>query len=289
MWAKKASLDEIKLNARAGEVLDIYLAPSLFLIKTIRVPAAARSNLEQVVKITVRQSSPGGGSNLVWRHKIAYRTAGELCVEIAILKDADLLMLEEQARAARASIRQVRSLDPDIRLPFLDSRKTTDRPIRVWSLATIILLLLTTLWVGWREIRETNNLEAELKTLNMQSRQLAERALEMKEATDQKDVQLAHLHKAIEVFEDDGRYLSYLLDLTEFLGDSTWISEASINHDSATLSGFTTDEVPALLSGLQTLAWIARAELDGPVSFDSQTRSNRFDFVLKIRRDRFGR
>ncbi|KIC34973.1 hypothetical protein RA26_20010 [Leisingera sp. ANG-M7] len=279
-WSRKVLLEYALLRAEPGDRLDIQLGSSLFLTKEIKVPIAARANLAKVVSMAVRQSSPGGGRNLIWRHQVKGRSGKELLVQVFILKNTVLPQLTSQAEAAGASIRMVSIADALNAQPLLDNRKEVDRPLRLWSAATAALLTAALLGVSWIELRETRTLQLRKQELVTEQRQLAEHALRLRERLDQQNAGFTRISNDIQTFEDDHRRLALLLDLTDALSDTTWVSEASLFQRRVQLSGFTSDDVPSLLSSLRNLPWATKAELDGPVSFDSFNRKSRFEFII---------
>lgn len=279
-WSRKIVLEEAELAALPGDLLDVELAAVLFLTKELKVPASARANLTEVVNIAVRQSFPGGGRNLVWRYQVTHRSGNELAVKIFFLKKSFLAGIEAQAQNAGAILRLVRISGNRALAPLIDHRKSTDRPVRLWGGVMAALAATVILWVAWGEFKETQTLQNRLLELQKREMNLTDQALKIRETLDQNNAEFSRIDDDIRVFENDHGRLQMLLDLTDVLEDTTWISEASLFHGRVQLSGFTSEDVPALLSRMKALPWVAKADLDGPVSFDSFARKSRFEFLI---------
>lgn len=276
-------LDSFSISSetvQAGEQLDIALSPTLCLTKEIEVPSAAIAKLDSVVQLAVKKSLPNGAAGVYWRYEIGAHTGKRCLVRIFLVKITQLKGLLLQVQDSGALPRTIGVAGALLNEPFIDHRRDLDRNRRFWGWLTLSLAAATMGYLPFQSISVTGALEEKLRGLKAQHRNLAAEVLAQRQEWEQKTLEQDKVRAAGVVFLGEHTPLPEFLDLTEALPDETWISELAINQNRLTLSGFTAGGIPDLIRILQSLDWVDRAELEGPIAFDSITRRNRFEIVV---------
>ncbi len=285
-WSQPQHVDRWPLEAGdlpRGAVLDLFLGPDLLLEKRLTLPVAARSNLSKAIDLNMRQSLPGGGADLLWRCGKGKRDGATLDIPVYLLKKSALAEITSVATSHGAKVRSIRVAGDASAQPFWDDRKRVDRFRRFWGIVTIGLVIALVGAFVWNELTETRSLQNHITRLKEEKADLSGRAVELRAKLDAENTSFAAISRDLELFKAEYHRLPILLDLTETLSDGTWISELAISGSDLHLSGFTESDVTEVIAGLRELSWVQRVDLDGPVSFDSFSRRNRFDLSITLR------
>lgn len=286
-WSLKLPVEELplkKIDLSRGQRLDIQLGRRLLLYKDLLVPRAAGANLSRVVDLHVRQTMPGGGTNLTWQHVVEGKEGLNLKVGIYLLKKQVLTDLSEQTGRHDLVIRTVCIAEEPLAQPLWDNKKTTDRPRKVWALVLLMLVVGVAGFWSWQELRESKALSERISDLEQQKTDLGAEAIAIRAQMDAEKTDYSSIARDLYLFQVEYQRIPILLDLTTMLSDETWISEFAIDGENLRFSGFTQGDVTEVIRLIRPLPWAERVDLDGPVSFDSFSRKNRFDLLVSLRR-----
>ena len=290
-WAKVVSIDSADITAqdlavlREGDLVDVRLAGSAFFTKTFRFPKAARGKLAKAVDLKVRQTSPKRGEGMVWRHAARTGPDSEILVDVFFLKSSFISNLEKRMISKGARLRMVTIADCPDALPFIDRRKSTDRPVRFWSLALILMALA---WVvsGYIEHSgQLDTLEREARALSIRHSALSDQAVALSQAENDASGEQQKILADLDVFAMQAQHLPLILKLTDAFPDSAWVSDLTLQSNSLRLSVFTADNVTTLIQALNAWPELKDVQLEGPVTFDSMTRSHRADIVAILAKE----
>ena len=265
----------------AERVLDIEIDPRLALQKQLTLPKSARKTIGQAVDLMMRQTLPKGGEDLIWRYTVPVRRGTEINLDIQVLQKTLLQDLSAQAAARVSRIRTVTIADTVTTYPFVDARGAVDRPKRFWNLALVLLLLTVFGFWVWTKVQVIDQLEDEVATLGARQQDLASEAVTLRSALEDGNASFAAISSDVALFKAEYR-LPILLDLTQTFSDETWIAELNVFGNALRLSGFTKDDITQVVSDVGDLPWVRRADLSGPVSFDSFSRRNRFELDIVL-------
>ncbi len=282
-WARKVVCSDPGLSIPtpgSGQILDIELPITAFLTKEITAPAAARNQLEKVVDLAVSKSSPNGAKAVTWCYEVTGSKDKMLTIKVYLIKKNLLEALNTEVAKAGTKIRQASIQGVTANRPLIDNRASCDGPLRIWAGLTGTVIAAFVGFIAFAEIKETQTLQHQHDLFEGQKRQLAAQALSLRQARDAAEAENSGISKDVSRFEITHKRLAILLDLTESFSDDTWISEVSFQADRLRLSGFTTADIPALITQLQNLPWTISVSLDGPISFDSFSRQNRFELLI---------
>ena len=267
---------------RRGQAIDLVLARRFALTKTLTVPRKAKAQLAQVVATHIRQSQPGGGRDVVWNYEISKRSHDSLEITIYIVKQRILEQLRQLYQAAHLKLRSIRIIELPEDVLLLDNRAAIDRPIRLWGILTFVacvsLLALTALYSN-AHLTALQNQLAERQT---HLRALLERSAALQNDAADREAEAALFAQNFSALQIGRLHGLVLRDLTRSLEDEAWVSELRLSQGNLRLSGFTNGDVSQLIQKLSGLSWAREARLAGPVLFDRQTRSNRFQIHITL-------
>lgn len=274
-------------NLPRRAVVDILLGPELLLEKKLNLPVAARSNLSKTIGLNMRQTLPGGGADFLWCYGKGKRDKSILEIPVYLFKKSALAEIKAMAAIQKVKLRTVAVAEDATALPFWDDRKHVDRPRWFWQTVSVVLLLGLTGLVVWQETNKITTMQNHIANLEKKKTALSSKGVELRTKMDTENTSVAAISRDLEMFQTEFHRLPILLDLTDTLSDETWISELAISGNELHLSGFTGRDVTQVMASIRDLLWVQRVDLDGPVSFDSISRRNRFDLSI-ILRSNFG-
>lgn len=286
-WSRIVKADEYPVTPTSipkGERIDILLGPSLLLEKEIILPVAAKPNLQRAIDLNMRQSLPGGGVELLWRYGAGKKDGSNLSVPVYLVKKSVLAELRDVVAYRDSKLRMVAVASDQSAMPFWDDLKQLDRPRRFWAAISTALLATLIAFVLWQQFTATALLSQQVQALKSQKAIAAQRAVKLRQQLDTENTNFAAISRDLKMFQSEFHRLPILIDLTKALADETWISELSVNRHDLWMSGFTSNDVTKILGQIQKLPWAERVNLDGPVSFDSYSRLNRFDLSTTLRK-----
>lgn len=284
-WSETLYVEHLPIKASGfskGGVFDLLLGPDLLLEKRLILPIVARSNLSKAIDLNMRQSLPGGGDDLLWCCGTGKRNGSTLDIPVYLLKKSVLAEIMSVASLQKAKVRSARVAWDASARPFWDGRKHVDYPLRFWGIIEVALVIAFIGVLAWRELNETRSLQHHVTHLEEKKTTLSNKAIALRAKIEAENTNFATISRDLKIFEAEYYRLPILLSLTETLSDETWISELAISSSSLHLSGFTGRDVTDVMTSLRELPWVKRVDLDGPVSFDSFSHRNRFDFSITL-------
>ena len=285
-WSKSHNLNCLPI--RIGDIpketmLDLKLGPELVLEKQLTIPFAARANLSKAIDLNMRQSLPGGGADLLWRYGTGKRNGTNLDIPIYLIKKPALTEIMSAATSHGTKVRSICVAEDASAQPFWDDRKRVDRFRRFWGIVAFVLVIALAGLYFWDMLTETRSIQNQITRLEEKKVTLSNKAVELRAKLDAENNSYSAIFRDLELFKAEYHRLPILLDLTETLSDETWISELVVSGSDLNLSGFTGDDVTEVMANIRELPWVNRVDLDGPVSFDSFSRRNRFDLSITLR------
>ncbi len=284
-WSHSHPLNHIPITVDdfpQEAIVDLKVGPDLLLEKRLTLPVVARSNFSKVIDLQMRQSLPGRGGDVLWRTGTGQRNGSNITIPIYLLKRSVLEEIHSIANVRKVKLRTISVAHDLSARPFLDNRKHCDWQRNAWSGLAIILLIASIGIFSWQNLSETQAMQNHIANLEIEKSNLSDKAVQMRAALDAKNNSFASVVNDLQKFETEYHRLSLLLDLTEALGDETWVSDLAINGKDLRLSGFTGKDITDVMSHIQELYWVQRVDLDGPVSFDSFSRRHRFDLSIRL-------
>jgi len=284
-WSKPLRINTVPVIVEGitpGERLDLELSSDLMLRKQLTVPLAARSSLSKAVDLNMRQSLPSGGSKLVWRYVIEKRNRSELQVGIYLIKRKTLEQIEAAIVQKKGQVRTIRAAVSGDLPPLIDYRRSADRNRRFWDICAGALVTASVCLVFAKGFRTNLELNSQVAVLEQEKADLNTAAISLKEQLDEENSSQTELVRDIDLFLSEQQRLPKILDLTEALDEETWVSELVFSGTKIRLAGFSGHDVTEVMDKIRSLTWVEQVNLDGPVTFDTYSRKNRFDLSIVI-------
>jgi hypothetical protein len=266
-----------------GRAINLVLARRFALSKTLSVPRKAKAQLAQVVATHIRQSQPSGGRDVVWNYEITKSAPEGIEVTIYIVKRRMLEQLSQLYSVAHLKLRSIRLIGLPEQALLLDNRKMMDRPVRLWGMVTFAAYASLLLLIALEGRARLTALQSQLVEHQTHLSGLLQRQLALQNDAADRDAKAVLFAQNFAALQMGRLHGLILRDLTQHLNDETWISELRLSNGGLRLSGFTKGDVSDIIQGVHTLPWVQGAQLGGPVLFDRQTRSNRFQIRITLR------
>lgn len=263
---------------KGGLPVDIALAPSLFLRKSVAIPAAARRDAEQAIALQMRQSLPAGAEGLLWRARPIGVRAGKAEYEVLVLKQDSLTAL---LRSCGTEPRRVLVADMEGFAPLIDNRRRGDRPQWFWNRATPALAGLALLVVLAGQAWRATELAAVERALEAEVSALRDRAAAARAAAEARDSATAARIRDETRLASESDRLAKLADLTQALDDRVWLSSLTIDGQTWRLVGFASSDISAVIAAVQALPWVASVTPEGSIVLDQATGEGRFQLVVQ--------
>ena len=271
-----------RFDIAKGELIDVALDPAICLKRSLSFPKAVQQNLAKAVDVSVKQTVPENGKDLVWRWKVRKKTKSEIQVEVYLFKKADLVAVGRSISEQKGIVRTV-FVDGLKNSPVLiDNRPKSDFSVKFWGAITVLAALSCLAFFAISEARQTSELKSNLVETVSEQSELSERAVLLRQKLDQEDEAFALLNGDLSLFEAEYQRLPILLELTELLDDNVWISEFALIGANLRLSGFSTQDVPEIMAEIRALSWVSSVSLSGQINFDAISRQNRFDLLITL-------
>ncbi len=262
----------------------ICLEPDLILSRKVRLPAAARKHLSQVLGYEMDRLSPFE-SDQVYFHFTPESDADDLpdwlLGRLILARKQHLDPWYRLIQEAGLAIERV-TLSGESQSLNLKPRTATGRSggRRLDQLLGLGLVVLVALYLGgslWQERRIARDLEQTLQ----QARGDAGRARQLQDRVDQQrdSVTMVSRQRA------DYRPLSdILLELTRLIPDGSWFRQVSLSSDQISVSG-ESDQASELIGILERSPLFESVRFKSPVVRNRKSGKENFDIVLTLTRE----
>jgi hypothetical protein len=271
---------ELAIAGQRHQPVDLFLAPDLFLRKTVSLSAAARREFSAAVALQIRQAMPGQAAGLVWRPvQPVWRRSEPAQIAVYLIKET---RLAELLRDAGPAVRRV-LIDGVETAPLADNSRRADRPERFWNRATFALAAIALIAVLGLQESRYRSLNAQIAEAGAQVAGLRDTAAQTRAAAEMRNLEFAALLDEMNRFERESRPLDIIGDLTSALDDRVWLSSFLLDDTALRLVGFTGQDIAAVVSAIRDLDWVESVDLDGAVVIDVAGGERRFQLLVNIR------
>jgi HAMP domain-containing protein len=283
-WSQSIRIEtkeDLATKFRKNKLYDVSLGPAFSINRKMTIPNSARSSLKKLIETDLRQSMPANGVGLKWCFTTGRGISQKTDVAVHILKDETIEEIQQAAATKGASIRTIGPIASKGSYWF-DNKRRTDTPIRVWALVGFAFILASGVAIRVNETRILSQIEAVRNTVQTATQKQTEKAIALRESTEQSSIQNAARARDGQLFKRDNNRLSSLIALTDILGNETWISEFKTSENIVQISGFTTLDVTTVIDTLRKSPHFDEVDLNGSITFDSLSRKNRFELRLRV-------
>jgi Tfp pilus assembly protein PilN len=277
----EAMLAKIKA-ASLSRGANIALLSEACLTKEVTLPKAALPHAAAALALHLRQTLPNGGKRVIWRSIKRSGTSESASFLVCILKQQQLDALVTALTLSGAKVASVR-IKGSTGASLWTGSTNKDRVRAIGLAATVILALLPAALTTALSMRDLARVKDEALVTLERVEQLKEQLLAEKGTDGDFEARKQNLTEAIAAFNGQSWRLQMLADLTDALPDSVWISELTISEGRISLAGFSVGEISGVLAAVQSIPWVATAQLDGPVSVDAAAGESRFQMSVEVK------
>ncbi len=254
------------LNAR----LELHLPAAAALRKTVRLPAAARSNLRAILALEMDRETPFGAEAVAFDHRILARDRGALVIELLVVPRRALdPALEPLARLGLAPQRITVAGPAGDGFNLAMPAAAPVSPRRTGALAGLVLALAAALFATdhWQAADRTARLE------RVQADADLARALQQRLGAPGRD--------AAALRQGRPPMTEVLAALTRALPDGTWLERLSITDGALDMTGLAPDAA-ALIPLLERTPPFRNVRFAGAVVRDMRVGRERFQITLDL-------
>lgn len=272
----------LSTNLPKNAKIEFVLAHAACLKKSTALPRAAAGSVDTAIALLMRQTMPSAARGLLWRARQVNTLAATNEYNIYVVKQSQVDELVAMAGNWQLNIRSVaiEGLEDE---PIW-SRHARNRQSRVfWLRASALVLLFISVLAVFKLEKKVGQLDLEKSEIESRVQDIRTKLVSAQDDATKLKSEAATVRSDLGIFTSQRRRLSELSDLTTTLADGVWISELNILGDRMSLSGFSTGDVAAVMKQLQSLTWVAKVHLDGPIGFDSYNQQNRFQLSLQLK------
>jgi len=274
------------LGRRGSAAVDVLWPQSHLLERRIPVPMKARRRAEQIADLDLARATPIDRDTVVWRNQIE-ASGDQLYVRQSIVKKLDIAEVERELQKLGLKLRTVRlDADPPAPDPLIDNSKIVSRPWRWWRRIEFAAILCMVAAAGYIFAAPHLARVDELVKLKSRSAALLIEAETLSAQMREKEVSAEAYQNVREMLFGPARIDAVLAALTSELPDGAWVQSVQLNRTQLILTGFAKGHAAELVSGFKQSSVFENASLSGQVSYEANSKSERFQLTLSIRQKR---
>jgi general secretion pathway protein L len=280
-------VQSLMLSSGAGQAkVGILLPPSAVLRPTVRLPSAARENLDEVLGFEMDRHTPFRAEQVYhdFRTVALDREADQLVVELAVAQRAEVDRALSIAAAWNLPVDRVAvedARDPaGVAFNLLPERPVRKegrglRRVLIAQAAVICLLAVAAVYLP---------LQQKIDAIDATEARLTELQAEAAEITELKQ-QISDLAEQISFLADQKRSspsaTALLAEVTEILPDHTWLTELSWRGEDLRLVGYSQQPL-SLIALVEDSDAFAQARFGAPVTMDPRLNLERFNIAASL-------
>jgi general secretion pathway protein L len=278
------SAQGLTANAKTPTGFELVLPVEKFLVRDVRIPAAARSRLDLALRKDMELRTPLKAADVFASHEVLGQLGETLRIRQIILKRSTVtellvrLGLETRhvtaIRAGGESQASWAAIQPTWDHDHHGANETSLRRVAIGLWLSLPLLGLALAWTV------VHRQEAEIAALELEQRGLRAKAVAVRQAADKLASESAGLAaiRARKVDEPDARDM--IEDLTRLLPDSAWLTELRIGDKETVIAGYSPGAAN-LVPLLARSQIFQSAALNAPIVIDPVENRERFSIVLR--------
>jgi general secretion pathway protein L len=281
------SLPEVmpRLGAKA---IGLRLPLSRCFVRQVELPAAARSDLRQILDLDLERATPFKLKDVYTTHLVEGEgaTKGRLRVrQIIIRREAvDPLIAELEGADIKVDFVDCWNDEPSAGLavnlieprPGLEQgRRALVTPVRALSVLALLLLVSAVMLTLWRY-------DSALAQLQDQTAKARAQAASVRQVLERSDAAVADLKQLQDLRLRRVPALEILEEVTRIMPDTSWLNDLRVEGDTLDLSGLAKSgaSLPPLFERSPILA---DGALSAPLTFDQREDKERFSLRVRVK------
>jgi general secretion pathway protein L len=267
-------------NGRDKPELQIEIDPRLLMTRRVRLPAAAKRNLLDVLGYEMDRLSPFEADQVYYHFTPKTENdhsdwlAGQLTLVQKRRVDPWYQMLTELGIAI-GQVTVVGESQPLMLKPRQSglSRRGINSTMLLW-LAVLLLSVVTAGGLVWQQRQIAIDLQQKMQAAREQAAQSMR--LEEKLTARRKAIGMVSAQR-----QDYLAVSDILLELTRLIPDGSWLQRVNLNSDSLIVSG-QSDQASALIALLEASPMFASVRFKSPVVRDRRSGKEKFDLTMSL-------
>lgn len=263
-----------------GGILDIVLSDQVVLQQEIIVPVKAIDQADRVLELKLKETSPVDLTQLHHKSVLVKRDKISATYLQVLVRKKPLAELIAQIEALGGIIRSVSSRSPTGNICLFTKTKTANRPVWNWWGATALAFTLSFTYLAVVSEMSLREFEQHVETSRREVLDLRTEAVKLSKVANAQATEHDGIETLAILFNSEALHLEALLDLTNIMPDTVWVSEMNFVGTAYTISGFSQENVPSLIEKIDDLPWAGNVQLTAPVIVDRRTGDHRFEISL---------
>jgi general secretion pathway protein L len=267
-----------------GEPVILELPASAALTRPLRLPRAARGNLNGIMRHEVVRQSPIGTENIYYDYRVTGREAEQIDVDLRIVQRADVdesIALCRNAGIAVAAVAFAGDASAAEGSTFpADGSAARRMRLRAQLVPMLVALVLFLgfAFIGSLYLRG-NAVAADLDARVDAARARAVVVERLQRKLDAANRQAAFLAQQ----KQNPAAVAVLATVARVLPDDSWLYEFELNGNEIRLHGFSA-QAPALISRFDSSPFFTGAQFRSPLMQGPNPQLQRFDLSFKLRK-----
>lgn len=271
---------------KAECILCLNEAQAIF--KVLYLPEAAIENLQQVVGFELDRYTPFK-TDQVYYTQVALGKTGQGQIQVLLVLTPQIILddLIFQLHASGVQPRRIEVDSLNEKFPELQGRynllperyqPTTSRLVKFvhWILSGILFLLFLTVIIFpvWQQQQQVEQLKAEIKALDKDTRFVDSQQLEIDALRDE-------TQKLLDIKNQTPELGAVLNELTHLLKDDTWLTNLQYSEKHMQIQG-QSPTASDLIGLLETSAFFSKVSFVSPLTQDKTTGMERFQISMEV-------
>jgi general secretion pathway protein L len=267
-----------------GEAVILELPADAGLTRALRLPRAARRNLDGIMRHEVMRQSPIGTENIYYDYRVTGSDADQIELELRIVQRADVdenLALCRNAGVAVAAVAfagDVIACEGGTFPADAGAARRMRLRARLVPILLALVVFLGAAFVGSLYLRG-DAIAADLDARIEAARQRAAAVEGLQRKLDAANRQAAFLARQ----KQNPAAVAVLATVARMLPDDTWLYEFELNGNEVRVHGFSA-QAPALIARFDSSPFFTGAEFRAPLMQGPSAQLQRFDLSFKLRK-----
>jgi len=268
-----ARIDHLAAASRDRRI-DVLIPPESGLTRTVRLPAAARTQLRSVIALQLGRLSPFRADDVRFDCHRAGEEAGEMDVGVGIVPKQTLAALEQRLERLGFAVHRFRFQGTSFSFTPVKARRTSQEQLQyALGLIAIVSFAAAIILAPFLRASELDSLSSEVRSMTVPAHRAASLRDGLHRAAIPLDAVNANLARP--------SALDILQRLTRFLPADVQLTDLKIDGAAVRIAGYSGD-VKKLLAQVRRMGEFQHAILSGPVGKAADGRE-RFEIEMSAR------
>jgi general secretion pathway protein L len=270
----------------------LAFSPDLILHRSLRLPAAARENVREVLGFEMDRYTPFEVDNVFYDHRVVADTPAKdgLEVDLVVIPKTAAQPYLDKLTALDIEVDYISTLDENgnlspVRIYPEDRKRRSSRLPHMVNLVLFGLLFGSIAGSIYLDVERSNKNISQLKAKLEIAREQAQQTTAMR---DRLEEMVSYMTIPLERKSSQQSMVALLNLITETLPDRTYLQRYDVRQNHLTLTGYS-ENASSLIDALEKTGTLANVQFVSPVTFDARVGRDRFniraDLVMAGKQD----